>query len=268
MPRLMEETAETLAEDALDAVMTEIEEKEARSRFTPGPQSRGNDPDLSDGGVMNGVRLTPFVNGRPVSKGRAAARRAWSWNGSETTLPLAWNPEGTTNDGARRYLLKRFCLCCKTGGFKKQQCPQCAFRNCELCQGGTDTTTVQKLENGKTVRGWIIPCFYLRKEDVPFPARFFGSVDCFLPDCIRRGGRGFKTQEDMRMHARGVHRVEYQIWQDVAAANKNDEAAASRNEIESLRRRLDNLTSAPLRAPSPARRRPAAKKAKSVAQQG
>ena len=235
MVKLLEETAETVAEDALDAVMTEMEEREARARFAQTPPSRGgNDPDLSDGGVINGARLTPMNNGRPVEKGRAVARRAWTWNGSETVLPLAWNPDGTVHDGGRRYLLKRFCLCCKSGGFKKQQCPNCVKNNCDVCRAGTDRTKVHTFENGKTVRGWIIPCFYLRKEDVPFPDRFYGSIDCFQKECIRRGSRGFKTEEDMRMHGRSRHRTEYLIWQDVIQANKNDE-------IESLRRRLDAL---------------------------
>src|SRR3990167_8957125 len=103
MVKLLEETPDTVAEDALDAVMTEMEEREARARFAQTPPSRGgNDPDLSDGGVINGARLTPMNNGRPVEKGRAVARRAWTWNGSETVLPLAWNPDGTVHDGGRR----------------------------------------------------------------------------------------------------------------------------------------------------------------------
>ena len=235
MPNLLEETAGDIAADQLVGEMTAAEERDARAAFTM-PAQVG---DLSNGGRVGGVWLQPMSNGRPIAKGRAAARRAWTYNGSETTLPLAWNPDGTIHDGARRYMAKRYCLCCGIGGFrfapgKPQICPNCAHNNCTVCNAGTDTTKVHHLENGKTIQGWIIRCFYLRKEDVPFPTRFYGSVDCFLESCIRRDGRGFKTEADMRLHARSRHRLEYQGWLESQTASQN-------NEVESLRRRLDAM---------------------------
>ena len=80
----------------------------------------------------------------------------------------------------------------------------------------------------------IIPCFYLRKSQVPFPQRFFGEIACFLPFCPRQGSKGFKTMEDMRMHARTRHRMEYQAHMETIAANKADE-------LDVLRARLDRL---------------------------
>ena len=91
-----------------------------------------------------------------------------------------------------------------------------------------------KDDNGKVIRGWIIPCNYLRKADVPFQAKFYGDVDCFLESCPRRGGLGFKTPEDMRMHARGVHGVEYQIWQEVTAASRNDEVQTLKEQLNAI----------------------------------
>ena len=92
------------------------------------------------------------------------------------------------------------------------------------------------LPNGSVIRGWIIPCFYLRKEDVPFPARFYGSINCFLGFCARQGGQGFLTEQDMRVHARSRHRMEYQAQVETLAAARTDE-------MESMRKRLDALTS-------------------------
>jgi len=238
----MEETDDALDSDSLDTVLTEAEEREAHAKFAM-PTTGGRDPDLSDGGTIGGVTVWPDGKkprkGEPAPKGRPVARRAWTYNGSETSMTLAWNPDGTDHDYGRRYLAKRFCLCCKSGGFKFSKklgarCPNCVKNNCSNCGASTDTSKVHVLGNGKTVKGWIIPCNYLRKEDVPFPARFFGSVNCFLEACIRRDGRGFVTEEDMRMHAKGVHRTEYQIWMDVSASRKN-------TEVESLRNRLDAL---------------------------
>lgn len=232
MPQVLAETEIDPIADQVDAALTAEEEEAAARRFAR-PERVG---DLSDGGMVGGVKMTPMRDGRKQEKGRPAARRGWMWNGTESLLPLAWNPDGTIHDGARRYLLKRHCLCCHTGGFRGQQCPNCVQSNCEQCEGSTDKTKVHRLGSGKVVQGWIIPNFYLRKEEVPFPARFYGSVDCFLEFCIRRGERGFLTEQDMRMHARTRHRMEYLAYQDGLAAARSDE-------IESLRRRLDAFTS-------------------------
>ena len=221
---------QVLAETEIDPI-TDQEEEEASRRFA----RPGRVGDLSDGGMVGGVRMTPMRDGKKQATGRAAARRGWMWNGTESLLPLAWNPDGTVHDGARKYLLKRHCLCCHTGGFRGAQCPNCVKSNCEQCGGSTDRTKVHVLGSGKVIQGWIIPNFYLRKEDVPFPARFYGSIDCFLGFCPRSGGRGFLTEQDMRMHARTRHRMEYQAYQDGLAANRSDE-------VESLRRRLDAMT--------------------------
>lgn len=217
MPKvLLESDIDPIAEE-VDLVLTQAEEEAASRRFAP----TGDAPDLSDGGMVNGARLIPMSGGKKLAQGRATVRRAWMWNGTESMLPLAWNPDGTRHDGGRHYLRKRYCLCCHAGGFIGAQCPSCVKKSCPDCGASSD-------------RKKIISCFYLRKGDVPFPTRFYGSIDCFLPFCIRRDGRGFLTEEDMRIHARSRHRMEYQAHMEVMAARKGDEVAE-------LRRRLDAL---------------------------
>ena len=216
-------------------------EEEAASKkfaFTPNPG------DLSDGGIVNGAKLRPNADKR-ITQGRPAARRAWTWNGTETVLPLAWNPDGNRHDGARHYLLKRHCLCCHAGGFFGRQCRACVQNNCQKCRASTDTVTEQVLENGKTVRGWIIPNFYLRKDDVPFQARFYGGVDCFLQFCPRRGTRGFLTEQDMRIHARSRHRMEYQAHIESQTANRSDQVETLQKRVDDLMGRLATQTAAP-----------------------
>ena len=235
MPRLLEETEVDPTMDALDQAMTADEERTWQDSLKQ-PVFAG---DLSDGGMVGGAKLTPMADGRKLEKGRPAARRAYSWNGQETTLPLAWNPQGTVHDNARRYFLKRFCLCCKTGGFRftsgrPRVCPTCAHNNCQNCNAGRDTSKVHTLPNGKTVQGWIIPCFYLRKDDVPFPDRFYGNVDCFLETCIRRGNRGFKSEADMRMHARSRHRIEYLGHVESLTIGRNSQIEALQNQVNTL----------------------------------
>ena len=220
MPLIMAETDADRISEEVDTMLTAAEEREAEARFA---QQSGPVGDLSDGGMVGGARLTPMRDGKKQTKGRPAARRAWMWNGTESLLPLAWNPDGTMHDGGRRYLLKRHCLCCQTGGFRASQCPNCVKSNCTQCRASTD-------------RGKIIPSFYLRKEDVPFPARFYGSINCFLAFCPRQGGKGFLTDQDMRVHARTRHRMEYQAYQDGMVAARSDQ-------VEVLRQRVDELTS-------------------------
>ena len=211
MPKLLAETDIDQLDEQVDAA---IEEESWRVGSTDGA------PDLSDGGTVNGVRVRP-ARDKTVTKGRPNARRAWMWNGTETLLPLAWDPDGKIHDGAKRYLLKRYCLCCTTGGFRGRHCPKCVKAECGACNGSTDKKKV-------------IACFYLRQEDVPFPARFYGSISCFHQFCERRGGKGFLTQEDMRIHARTRHRMEYQSYMETQTANKADEVTELRNLVNSL----------------------------------
>ena len=232
MPRVLAETEVDPTTEEVEATLTAAEEAEAHRRFAPA----GDAPDLSDGGVIGGVTLRPMHDGKTLQKGRPAARRGWMWNGTESLLPLAWNPDGTMHDGGRRYLLKRHCLCCHTGGFRGAQCPNCVKSNCAQCRGSTDRARVHTLANGRVIHGWIISNFYLRKEDVPFPARFYGSIPCFLAFCPRQGDKGFLTDQDMRVHARSRHRMEYQAHVETLAASRGDE-------MESMRKRLDDLTS-------------------------
>lgn len=201
MPILLEERDIDPIADTLDGMLTKEDEQEAEAGLTP--------------------RVRPNRD-RRIVKGRATVRRAWMWDGTESTLPLAWNPEGTRHDAARHYLLKRFCLCCKSGGFFGIQCPNCVKSNCANC-------------GASSVRKNIIPCFYLKVEDVPFPVKFYGHINCFLDGCPRRDGRGFLTEQAMRMHARSRHRMEYQSHIESLAEARTDE-------MESLRRRLDALS--------------------------
>ena len=211
MVRLLEDREVDREAEGLDAVMTEAEEaSERRNLFSPPVPV----DDLRDG-----------RRGNRITKGRAMARRAWTWNGTPTVLPIAWNPEGTKQDGGRAYMSKRHCVCCNASGFKGTQCLRCVRSNCVGCAAGTDKTK-------------IIPNFYLSKDKVPaeFQWKFYGSVDCFQRECPRRNGMGFATDEDMRMHARSTHRMEYASRQESLAAGK-----ASEN--DDLRRRIDELTS-------------------------
>ena len=230
MPKLLAEADIDPAEDVLNASMTADEERAEMARFS---KRNGGEQDLSDGGKVGAATLTPMQDGRPTAKGRANARRAWSWNGTETLLPLAWDTDGKTHDGGRRYLLKQHCLCCGYSGFRGFKCPPCVKNNCDQC-GGSTSTAQRKLENGKVINGNIIPANYLRKDAVPFQARFFGDIPCMIEFCPRRGAKGFKTEEDMRMHATMRHRVEYRIRQETQAAHAS-------SETQDLRRKVDEL---------------------------
>lgn len=208
MPVVLQELDIDPIADSLDGLLTSEEEQEAEAGLVPKVRSNRD---------------------RLITKGRATVRRAWMWDGTESMLPLAWNPEGTRNDGARHYLLKRFCLCCKSGGFFGTRCLNCVKNNCNNCAASS-------------VRKNIIPCFYLKVEDVPYPVKFFGDIDCFLESCTRRGARGFKTDQVMRLHARSRHRQEYQSHIEFLAEARTDE-------MESLRRRLDALSAPSAAAP-------------------
>lgn len=229
-----------LTDEELDPATEEVnlaidlaEEKAALPNW-PSVTSTQQVPDLSDGGTVNGVRVMPMQNHVRQTKGRPTVRRAWMWNGTESMLPLSWNPEGTRHDGARRYLLKRHCLCCHSGGFLGVTCLKCVRTNCSKCAAGTDRKTEQQLGNGETIRGWIIPNFYLSRAQVPFPTRIYGSVNCFLEFCPRRDSMGFLTEQDMRIHARSRHRMEYQAFIEAQEANKHDELDSLRSQVASL----------------------------------
>ena len=213
MVRLLEQP-EDLLETELDEAMT-AEEEAAERRNLVAPFEPVDD--LKEG------------KGNRITKGRAMARRAWMWNGTPTVLPIAWNPEGTKQDGGRAYMRKRHCTCCNICSGFKGSCPRCIKNNCGRCAVGTDRTKV-------------IPCYYLRKDQVPqeWQWKFYGPVDCFQRECPRKNGMGFATDEDMRMHARSTHRMEYASRQESLAAAKADETA-------DLRKRLDDLTSLMLR---------------------
>ena len=213
MPNVLDETDVDVMTESIDSAIDE-------ESWHVGPTD--GTPDLSNGGMVNGVRVRPSRD-KTVRRGRAAARRAWMWNGTESLLPLAWDADGRVHDGARRYLRKRYCLCCATGGFQPPKCPRCSNieQPCTRCGGSTD-------------RKKIIPCFYLRLEDVPFPTNVYGSIPCFLPFCQRRGSMGFKSDEEMRLHARSRHRTEYQAHMDSVAANKVDEVTELRSRLDAL----------------------------------
>ena len=101
--------------------------------------------------------------------------------------------------GPDPYLLKRHCMCCGEGGFRASQCPKCVASYCVRC-------------NSSTTPDKLIATFYLRLDEVPYPVDPYGDIDCFLGQCVRRGASGFKTDQDMRMHARLRHRMEYQTF--------------------------------------------------------
>ena len=213
MPRLLE--PDTVEEQ------DSIEEESWRLGSTDGT------PDLSDGGVVNGVKVRP-ARDKTVTRGRAVARMAYNANGTESQLLLAYEPNGKNHDSAAAYFRKRLCLCCRRAGFKGQQCPDCLKRNCSLCNGSRDPKK-------------IIPCFYRRREDAPFAVPIYGAIDCFLVSCVRRGELGFLTETDMRLHARSNHRMEYQAYTESQAASKVDEVAE-------LRKRVDDMMASMARA--------------------
>ena len=230
-PQVLEASEIDTINEEVDLEMTRAEEESSRP-FRP---TTGNDRvgDLSDGGMVNGVRVTPMQNGQKQKRGRAVVRRAWMWNGTESMLQLGWNPEGTRHDGARPFLLKRYCLCCHDGGFRGSQCPRCVKQDCSTCAGSTDMSS-RTLPNGMKIRGWLIANFYLRKEDVPFPERFYGPIQCFIPSCLRTGGRGFLTEQDMRMHARSRHRMEYASHMEALQEARVDEMDSLKQQINAL----------------------------------
>ena len=172
---------------------------------------------------VDGVRFTPMREGKKPQVGRPAARRAWSWNGVPTLLPLAYTPSGKTHDSARHYLRKRHCLCCNMSGFLSPSCPECINKDCPRCRGGTDRTKV-------------IAAFYLKHEAVPFPIHIYGVINCFLETCPRRGASGFVNRQEMVLHARFRHKAEYLGYLDQQATERADEVMGLRQQVEMLMR--------------------------------
>ena len=228
MPRVLEEqsVAEHPGLETVDDDISEAEVAEEMARFRGRPDAVA---DLSDGGQVGGVTVFPVEDGKRMTQGRPSTRAAWRWDGTPTLLPLAYDPSGKTHDGARRYLLKRYCMCCQESGFRRR-CPRCVKNNCHDC-------------SASTVKGKVIPCYYLNKEKVPFQAKFYGSVDCFLPEtqCIRHGGRGFKTEEDMRFHARVKHKLEYSSFLEAEAMRRSRRDDSEKDDLRQRLRELETL---------------------------
>ena len=224
MARVLEETEVDILEDELDSELSVQEQRALAGLGVYQETSRA--PDLTECGEIAGATLFPVQGGERKQTGRPTVRQAWMWDGTPSELPLAWNTDGTMHDGARRYRLKRHCLCCNESGFRGK-CPRCIKTLCPKCKAGAD-------------RSKLIPNFYLQYKDVPFPKERHPVQDCFLPSCMRRGENGFESSEEMRMHATKRHKDEY-------AAHLQTEAANRRDETDDLRQRVDQLTSLLLR---------------------
>lgn len=219
MPQILEDSTTEITAEDMDITLS-LEEERAAAALGNYQEYRGGD--LTDGGAVGGAHLFPTQNGVKQERGRPAARRAWMYDGTETVLPLAWNPDGTAHDFARRYMRKRHCMCCGLNGvFRQNRCNDCVFNNCTKCKASADPKQ-------------IIPCFYLKLEEVPFPQNVYGSIPCFLPLCPRSKAYGFLTSEDMRVHARSRHQMEYQAHMETIAANKTDEMDQMRAQISTL----------------------------------
>jgi len=178
-----------------------------------------------------------------TSYGRPAGARAYMWDGSETTIVLAWDIHGKTHDGGRRYLQKKHCLCCGFSGFR-EHCTKCRKETCQRCRSAHD-------------KKQIIPAIYLKESDVPFPQLVYGDVDCFLPSCTRQKDRGFRSLEEMHMHATGRHTAQW-------AAHKTAQESREASQVTILQQQVAALTTAVVqgRADEPApKRRTRAKKA-------
>lgn len=226
--RVLDETTDLdPSNEAVDTMLTEAEEAELQALLNP-DSTPAYDATLDDADdTPLGEAQTYPTQGGVKSAGRAVVRRAWMWDGTETMLPLAWNPDGTMHDGARRYLLKRHCLCCGFGGWKaksgqRPRCPACLKKGCSICHQSTDPTK-------------IIASFYLQRSKVPFPAKLYGSIPCFLPLCPRaQGGWGFLKEEDMRIHSKNRHPDEY-------SAKLETEKAGDANKVAALEERLNDM---------------------------
>ena len=146
--------------------------------------------------------------------GRPTVRNVWTWNGTPSAIPLAYEPSGKRHDGGRKYLLKRHCPTCNYTGFYGPICPMC-------------------LKEGRE-QAPVVPAFYLKREQVPKQQRFFGAVDCFVPTCVRRDKYGFLDEPQMRQHAMGKHRLEYRAFQDSQQARNDRELSDLRSQVTAL----------------------------------
>ena len=163
----------------------------------------------------------PVTNeSRKASYGRPAGARAWMWDGTETTIVLAWDIHGKTHDGGRRYLQKKHCLCCGISGFR-EHCVKCRKETCQRCRSGND-------------KSQIIPAIYLKKADVPFTQELYGTVDCFLPSCTRRDDRGFRNLEEMHMHATGRHTAQWVAHQTAQESRETGQVALLQQQVAAL----------------------------------
>lgn len=215
-----------LTEAEIDPIAEEVDEQMQQTGEQAGipmhkVDTTGNYGDLSDGGRVGSAEVIPVgESGRVVfdkqrrEPGRPTVRNVWMWDGRPSAIPLAYEPSGKRHDGGRRYLLKRHCVVCNYTGFYGQACPQCR-------------------KDGRPLAP-PIAAFYLKKELVPQPGRYFGTVDCFVPVCTRRGQYGFLDEAQMRQHAMNRHRQEYRAFQDSQQARSEREIADLRAQVNAL----------------------------------
>lgn len=221
MPRVLKEADIDPIAEQVDLDMMETGEEVVPPVHKFDPEAR---MDLSDGGSLGGVRVVPVgeKSGRVTfdkakrERGRPTTRMAWTWEGRPTELPLAWDPSGKQHDGARHYLMKRHCAVCNYSGFYGSRCPACEKADRPSQPGG------------------ITPAYYLKRSQVPDPANPFGSVNCFVQNCVRRGQWGFHTDVEMRQHAASRHRQEYRAFQDAATASSKTEVDGLRDQVTAL----------------------------------
>lgn len=230
MPKVMTEAEIDPIAEAVDQQM--METGEAEQVPTHKIDVTGTYGDLSNGGRVGSAEILPVGESGKVifdkrlrEPGRPTVRAVWTWDGRTSTIPLAYEPSGKRHDGGRKYLLKRHCTVCNYTGFYGPVCPQCRKEGREQAP--------------------VVPAFYLRANQVPKPQQFFGTVDCFVPMCIRRGKYGFLDESQMRQHAMGKHRMEYRAFQDSQQA-RND------REIDEMRKQIAALTNRQLNGTAPA----------------
>ena len=175
--------------------------------------------DLSNGGRVGNVDLRVAGESGRVSfkereKGRPTVRNVWLWNGTPSTIPLSFTPDGKTHDSGMRYLMKRHCTVCNFNGFYGQTCPECRKAGREIAPP--------------------VPCYYLSRAKVPENMQFFGTVDCFVQTCVRKGKHGFLDDAQMRQHAMSRHRQEYRAFQDSQQSRQTAEMDAMRAQLNAL----------------------------------
>ena len=219
MPKLLTAAEIDPAVEQIDNDLIEAGENVALPQHKYDPNAPVGD--LSDGGMVGGVRVTPVGASGQVSfdkkrrePGRPNGRQVWSWDGRESVIPLAWDTAGKTHDGGRKYLLKRWCPACNYSGFYGQVCPDCRKAGRRLVP--------------------VLPAYYTKKERVPKPLRFFGKVDCFVPTCVRHGEYGFLDDAQMRQHAMSRHRNEYRAFMDATESRNKTDMASMQQQINTL----------------------------------